>query len=141
MGSDTIVTFAQWLRCGREPGVRHDRNTNKRKLPTGRVGFRGLFGCCFDHIVRALARRWRLPSRSAAAPNADTGQAWFAKPFDISGRSAGYTFSELSETKKDQRPITPNDLVNAGGSCPAPATPLPPLRRSGASRRAAAWRP
>jgi len=54
----------------------------------------------------------------------DSGQAWFAKPFDISGRGAGYSFSELSETKKKERPITANDLVNANGSCPAPATPV-----------------
>jgi hypothetical protein len=53
----------------------------------------------------------------------DTGQAWFAKPFDVSGRGAGYSFSELSETKKKEHPITANDLVNANGSCPAPAAP------------------
>jgi hypothetical protein len=51
----------------------------------------------------------------------DTGQAWFAKPFDMGARSAGYTFSELSESEKAQKPITPNDLVNANGSCPAQA--------------------
>jgi hypothetical protein len=63
-----------------------------------------------------------------------SGQSWFAKPFDISGRSAGYSFSELSETKKDQRQITPNDLVNANGSCPAPvaAAALAPAPTSGA---------
>ncbi len=54
----------------------------------------------------------------------DTGQSWFAKPFDLSGRGAGYSFSELSETKKQQRPITPNDLVNGNGSCPAPVAPV-----------------
>jgi hypothetical protein len=54
----------------------------------------------------------------------DGTQAWFAKPLDMSGRSAGYSFSELSETKKDQRPITANDLVNGNGSCPAPAPPI-----------------
>jgi hypothetical protein len=54
----------------------------------------------------------------------DSNEKWFAKPFDISGRSAGYSFSELSETKKQQRPITANDLVNADGACPAQATPV-----------------
>ena len=48
-------------------------------------------------------------------------QAWFAKPLDVSGRNAGYTFSELQETKQRQRPITANDLVNSNGSCPPPA--------------------
>ncbi len=48
-------------------------------------------------------------------------QAWFAKPLDVSGRKAGYTFSELQESKQQQRPITANDLVNSNGSCPPPA--------------------
>ena len=80
-----------------------------------------------------LVRRHRLIVLAAiAAPvalagcSADTGQAWFVKPFDISGRSAGYSFSELSETKKDQRAITPNDLVNGNGSCPAPVAAAAP---------------
>jgi len=55
-------------------------------------------------------------------------QAWFAKPLDT--RKGGYTFSELQETKQQQRPITPNELVNSNGSCPpptvAPAPPPPP---------------
>lgn len=47
-------------------------------------------------------------------------QAWFAKPLDVTGRNAGYTFSELSETKQHQRVITANDLVSSNGACPAP---------------------
>ncbi len=50
-----------------------------------------------------------------------TPQAWFAKPFDASGRKGGYSFSELQETKQQQRAITPNELVNGNGSCPPPA--------------------
>ena len=54
-------------------------------------------------------------------------QAWFAKPLDVNGRKAGYTFSELQESKQQQRPITANDLVNGNGSCPPPAVaPAPP---------------
>jgi hypothetical protein len=54
-------------------------------------------------------------------------QAWFAKPIDVAGRNAGYTFSELQETKQQQHPITANDLVNSNGSCPPPAVaPAPP---------------
>jgi hypothetical protein len=65
-----------------------------------------------------------LATAVALAGCGDTaGQTWFAKPFDISGRSAGYSFSELAETKKDQRPITANDLVSANGACAVPATP------------------
>lgn len=97
-----------------------------------------------------LVRRHRLIVLAAFAAVAlagcssdvGNGQAWFAKPFDISGRSAGYSFSELSETKKDQRAITPNDLVNANGSCPAPvaaAAPAPaPAPGAGPTSPAAA---
>jgi hypothetical protein len=54
------------------------------------------------------------------------GQVWFQKPLDVAGRNAGgYTFSELAETKQRQKTITPNDLVNANGTCPTPAAPPP----------------
>jgi hypothetical protein len=59
------------------------------------------------------------PAIALAGCGADITQPWFAKPMDISGRSAGYSFSELSETRKEQRPITQNDLVDASGACPA----------------------
>jgi hypothetical protein len=103
--------------------LRHDRNTNKRKLP-GLPGELELGDC------RVLLRPHRVGILAAFAMAAalggcgDTaGQTWFAKPFDISGRSAGYSFSELAESKKDQRPITANDLVSANGACALPATP------------------
>ena len=50
-------------------------------------------------------------------------QAWFAKPLDVTGRNAGYTFSELQETKQRQRVITANELVSSNGACPAPQAP------------------
>jgi hypothetical protein len=55
----------------------------------------------------------------------DPTQPWFMKPFDASGRRAGYSFSELSETKKDRRVLSANDYVNANGSCPAPVAAAP----------------
>jgi len=55
----------------------------------------------------------------------DSQQAWFSKPLDFTGRKGGYTFSELQETRQQQRPITANDLVNANGACPPPAAPQP----------------
>jgi hypothetical protein len=110
----------------RASGVRHDRNTNKRKLQNGLGCGLGLGDCWV--LVRLNYAGVGLALAVAVAlggcTDADTGQAWFAKPFDMSGRGAGYTFSELSETQKNQRPITANDLVNANGSCAAPATPL-----------------
>jgi hypothetical protein len=55
----------------------------------------------------------------------DSQQAWFAKPFQFVSQTGGYTFSELQESKQQQRPITANDLVNSNGSCPPP--PAPPV--------------
>jgi hypothetical protein len=49
-----------------------------------------------------------------------TQQGWFAKPLDIYGKNAGYTFSELQDTKQRQRVITANDLVSSNGACAAP---------------------
>lgn len=56
----------------------------------------------------------------------DSSQVWFAKPLDVTGRSGGYSFSELQESKRQQRPITANDLVDSNGACPPPAAPQPP---------------
>jgi hypothetical protein len=58
--------------------------------------------------------------------NFDTSGAWFSKPLDPFGRRGGYTYAQLDEGKKD-RPITPNDLVDANGACPAfaPAASAP----------------
>jgi hypothetical protein len=52
--------------------------------------------------------------------------AWFSKPFEFTSRKAGYTFSDLQESKDRRRPITANDLVAANGSCPPPAVPQAP---------------
>jgi hypothetical protein len=50
----------------------------------------------------------------------DSDQAWFRKPFYLTGQTSGYTFSDTQQTRQD-RPITANDLVSASGSCPPPA--------------------
>lgn len=56
----------------------------------------------------------------------DSSQQWFRKPLYLTGQNSGYTFSDLEEKRQD-RPITANDLVEANGSCPAvqvqPAAP------------------
>jgi len=49
----------------------------------------------------------------------DSG-GWFSKRFEVVGRSGGYTFSELQESRS-QRTITANDLVDAKGACQPPA--------------------
>lgn len=80
--------------------------------------------CC--GVLTALATAVALSG--CADLDWSSPQAWFAKPLDVTGRKGGYTFSELQETKQQQRPITANDLVNSNGACPPPAVApaLPP---------------
>jgi hypothetical protein len=81
-------------------------------------------------VIAALALAVALGG--CANVDFDTAQNWFSKPLDIGGRNAGgYTFSELAETKQRQRPVTPNDLVDANGGCPARAQPQPPAAAPG----------
>lgn len=51
----------------------------------------------------------------------DSNEHWFSRSFDISGRSGGYTYSELKDTGDRSRPVDPNELVSPNGACPAPA--------------------
>ena len=120
------MTLVQCLYSRPEP--EHDRHTNSRKFVAG-WGSKGLG----DSRVLARSHCWSVLLVAAAVAGlagcgVDPTQPWFVKPFDVSGRSAGYSFSELSETKKERRALTANDYVNANGSCPAPvaATPAAP---------------
>jgi hypothetical protein len=131
MGSDTNVTFVQCPSLERVAWagtLRHDRNTKYRKLAVGSGIRSGLGDSCVQlrsHLLSVVAAFAAVAALSGCG-DIDTNEKWFARPFDISGRGAGYSFSELAESKKQQRPITANDLVNANGSCPAPATPIAP---------------
>lgn len=73
--------------------------------------------------------------------NVDFGSkdAWFQKAPDFFGRNAGYTFSELQESRQT-RPITANDLVDANGACAAPPAP-PQTSASPAPQQSAAGAP
>ena len=42
----------------------------------------------------------------------------FRKPVDVAGRTSGYTYSDLQESRQ-ARPVSDSDLVDANGSCPA----------------------
>jgi hypothetical protein len=56
---------------------------------------------------------------------ADTGwdtSSLFRKPIDVVGRTSGYTYSDLQQSRQD-RPVADSDLVDANGSCPAAAAP------------------
>jgi hypothetical protein len=134
MGCDTNVTFVQcpWIGPDLQAlsgfrTLRHDRNTNSRNLAGKSELGSGDCGVQLrSHLLGVVAALVAAAALSGCS-DVDTGQAWFVKPFDIAGRGAGYSFSELAETKKKQRPITANDLVNADGSCPAaPVAAAPP---------------
>jgi hypothetical protein len=62
----------------------------------------------------------------------DSNQHWFTRPFDITGRDAGYTFSELQESRDKHRPVTANDLVSGNGACPPPPETATPVSAPGA---------
>jgi hypothetical protein len=70
----------------------------------------------------ALAFAMVLASSLALSGCSDLGTdaGWFRKPIDVVGRSAGYSFSDLQESRL-QKPITDADLVDANGACPAAA--------------------
>jgi hypothetical protein len=55
----------------------------------------------------------------------DTSGSWFSKQMDLLGSKPGYTYSDLTDSAKQERPITPNDLVDANGACPAGAGAAP----------------
>lgn len=63
----------------------------------------------------------------------DTNERWFSRALDVSGRNAGYTFSELQDTNAKRGPVGANDLVDASGACaamPAPVAAAPPPAES-----------
>jgi hypothetical protein len=68
----------------------------------------------------------------------DTTERWFQRPFDIAGRSGGYTFSELQESNARRGPVGANQMVDASGACPAmaaanPVAAAPPAESPGAA--------
>jgi len=54
----------------------------------------------------------------------DDTTRWFPKPVNLFGNGAGYTYSSLGDARQN-RPIPPNDLVDANGACPNYAAPAP----------------
>jgi hypothetical protein len=55
----------------------------------------------------------------------DSNERWFQKPFDFTGRSGGYTFSELQETNSRRGSVAANQMVDPSGACPAPPAATP----------------
>ena len=63
----------------------------------------------------------------------DTNERWFSRALDVSGRNAGYTFSELQDTNAKRGLVGANDLVDASGACaamPASVAAAPPPAES-----------
>jgi len=68
--------------------------------------------------------------------NFDTSGAWFSKPLRLYGSNLGYTYTQIDEARAD-RPVTPNDLVDASGACPRYVAPAPPPSAGAAAPEAA----
>jgi hypothetical protein len=66
-----------------------------------------------------------LAAALGGCSNFDTSATWFSKPIDVFGSRAGYSYSSLDD-KKQERPITANDLIDANGACPLAAAPVQP---------------
>ena len=65
-----------------------------------------------------------------------TDAGWFRKPVDLVGRNAGYSFSDLQETKLN-KPITDADLIDGNGACRASAAQPQPAPSDQAGNPAA----
>jgi hypothetical protein len=58
----------------------------------------------------------------------DNNERWFSRSFDVTGKTGGYTFSELQESSRN-RQLTAADLVDANGACPPlPAPAVAPVQ-------------
>ncbi len=75
-----------------------------------------------NHSGALLTLAMAVALAGCAGTDFGTTGSWFAKPLDVFGRNAAYSYSELGESKQE-RHITANDLVDANGACPAPAAP------------------
>lgn len=65
----------------------------------------------------------------------DNNERWFSRSLDLTGKTGGYTFSELQESSRN-RQLSPADLVDANGACPplpAPAVASAPVAAGGAT--------
>jgi len=98
-----------------------------------------------SRIIGALALALAL---CACADVDDNKDAWFAKPFQVVSRNAGYTFSELQESKDRAKHLTAADLVDGNGACPTPlaqpanaAQPAPAAQAGPAAQPMAAAAP
>jgi hypothetical protein len=65
-----------------------------------------------------------------------TDAGWFRKPVDLGGRNAGYSFSDLQETRLN-KPITDADLIDGNGACRASAAQPQPAPSDQAGNPAA----
>jgi hypothetical protein len=54
---------------------------------------------------------------------------FFRKPLDVVGRTSGYTYSDLGESRQ-AKPVADSDLVDASGGCP-PSAPPPQAAAAG----------
>ena len=77
----------------------------------------------------ALAALALAGALSGCADSGVGSAGLFRKPLDVAGRSSGYTYSDLQESRQS-RPVSDSDLVDASGSCPAAAA-APPAAAGG----------
>jgi hypothetical protein len=113
------------LAWGRRLNLRHDRNTNRRKLLYGYGSPKGEVPV-FVRSRSAVTFATLTVAYFLGGCGADTTNQYFSKPLNLFGGS-GYTYAQLDDTRID-RPIGAGDLIEADGGCPhyVPTAPAPP---------------
>ncbi len=100
----------------------HAGNTNRRMLrallTVGTIG--GAVVRFRAHEIGFVGTLAIAAALGGCANLDENKDVWFSKPFQVVSKNAGYTFSELQESKNRTKPITANDIVAANGSCPPP---------------------
>jgi len=91
---------------------------------------------CCTTLAAAVALMMIATLCGCGNANFDTSGSWFAKPLDLFGKRSGYTYSNLGQDALQERPITANDLVDANGTCPAPAAQAAPAPQQTAAANA-----
>ena len=121
------------------PGLCHDGNLSRRSRDGDRSLGRGMaevFGGS-DRVGALIVLATAFALGGCGSFDFETA-SWFAKPLDVFGSRAGYTYANLGDVRHE-RPITANDLIDGNGACPrvAAAPPPPAPTDSGANAAAA----
>jgi hypothetical protein len=126
------------VEAGRRLMPRSQHKPAQAAVLTGAVRERSVLAG-FKCFVAPAALAMAVALCGCSSTDYDTKASWFSKPVELFGnKGGGYSYSNLDETAKKERPITANDLIDANGGCPlapsvAAAPPPPPAPTAAAN--------